>query len=74
MKHETESPEKLLDVPGLSYFIAVKKSTIRKWVHARRIPFLKVGRCVRFRRSSIEEWLKRCAFEGRSNRKPSIIL
>ena len=74
MKTEAISAEKLLNVPGLSDFIGVKKSTIRKWVHERRIPFLKVGRCVRFRPSSIEAWLKRSTFEGRSNRKPSIIL
>jgi excisionase family DNA binding protein len=75
MKCETEGPaEKLLNVPGVSDFIGVKQSTIRKWVHERRIPFLKVGRCVRFRPSSIEEWLKRSSFEGRSNRKPTINL
>jgi excisionase family DNA binding protein len=74
MKNEAGSGEKLLNVPEISKLIGVKESTIRKWVHERRIPFLKVGRCVRFRPSSIEAWLKRSSFEGRSNRKPSIIL
>ena len=74
MKTEARSEEKLLNVLGLSDLIGVKKPTIRKWVHERRIPFIKVGRCVRFRPSSIEEWLKRSSFEGRPNRKPSIIL
>ena len=74
MKPEQVSAEKLLNVPGLSDLIGVKKSTIRKWVHERRIPFLKVGRCVRFRPSSIEGWLTRSSFEGRSNRKPSVNL
>ena len=74
MKTEEGSAEKLLNVPGLSDLIGVKKSTIRKWVHERRIPFLKVGRCVRFRPSSIEGWLKRSTIEGRSNRKESINL
>ncbi len=74
MRTEVASPEKLLNVPGLSDFIGVKESTIRKWVHERRIPFLKVGRCVRFRPSSIEDWLKGSTFEGRSRRTPFIIL
>jgi excisionase family DNA binding protein len=74
MKTEAEPAEKLLNVRGLSHLIGVKQPTIRKWVHERRIPFLKVGRCVRFRPSPIERWLKRSSFEGRSNRKPSIIL
>ncbi len=74
MKTEAGLEEKLWNVPGLSDFIGVKQPTIRKWVHERRIPFIKVGRCVRFRPSSIERWLKRSSFEGRSNRKPAINL
>ena len=49
--------EKLLTIDDLARILLVKKSTIYQWVHLRLIPFVKVGRFVRFREKDIERWL-----------------
>jgi excisionase family DNA binding protein len=46
-----------LTVAELAAWLRVKKSTIRKRVCYRRIPFIKIGRSVRFKREDIEAWL-----------------
>ena len=50
-------PEPLLDVPKLVEWLGIKENTIRKWVCYGRIPYLKCGRRVLFRRQDIERWL-----------------
>jgi excisionase family DNA binding protein len=44
----------LLTVPEAAAFLRLKTSTIRAWTSQRRIPFVKVGRLVRIRRSDLE--------------------
>jgi len=41
-------PGKLLDIKALSQCLGVQIKTIYCWVHARQIPYVKVGRLVRF--------------------------
>lgn len=51
--------EELMTATELAAFLCVQEQTVRLWVCQRRIPFYRVGRCVRFRRSEIEEWLQK---------------
>ena len=51
-------PIPLLTVAELSEWLRVKASTIRKKVCYKKIPFIKVGRRVLFRRNDIEKWLE----------------
>ena len=44
----------LLTVPETAALLRLRPSTIRAWVLKRRIPFVKVGRLVRVRRSDVE--------------------
>lgn len=39
--------------------LALKLSTIDALVHQKRIPHVKLGRALRFRREDIEEWIER---------------
>lgn len=41
------------DVAG---FLNIKEATVRDWVYRRTIPFLKVGRILRFVPIEIEKW------------------
>jgi len=50
--------DKLLTIDDLARILNVKKSTIYQWVHMRLIPYIKVGRFVRFREKDIQRWLK----------------
>jgi excisionase family DNA binding protein len=53
--------ETLWDIGELGKRANIKVATLRKHVARRTIPFVKVGRLVRFRPSEIETWLSQCA-------------
>ena len=47
----------LLTVQETADLLRLKPSTIRAWVCQRRIPYVKVGRLVRIRRTDAEEFI-----------------
>jgi len=49
--------EKLLTIDDLARVLSVRKSTIYQWRHLGLIPYIKVGRFVRFREKDIQRWL-----------------
>jgi excisionase family DNA binding protein len=52
--------EKLLKPEELADRLGVKLSTLYNWTYKGnrgKIPFIKVGACLRFRQSDIEKWL-----------------
>ena len=51
--------ENLVSVETVAEVLGLAPKTIRNWVSARRIPFVRVGRKVMFRRKSFELWLNR---------------
>ena len=48
----------LLDINELAEYLHVKKATIADWVYHKRIPYLKLGRCLRFRKDLIDMWIE----------------
>ena len=46
--------DKLLTIPETALLLRLQPSTIRAWILKRLIPFVKVGRLVRVRRSDVE--------------------
>jgi excisionase family DNA binding protein len=67
-----ESRKELLNTAQVAEWLNVKESTIRKWTHYGFIPHVKLGRCVRFQESEIEQWLRERAEKGRSSMTPDI--
>ena len=47
-----------MTVKELSKYLNVPEYTIRGWVAMRSVPFLKMGKRVKFRKETIETWLK----------------
>ena len=47
-----------VDIKSLCTYVGLKEPTIRDWIQSRRIPFLKVGKAIRFDLCQIDEWLK----------------
>ena len=64
--------EKLLNRKEIAEILQVKPGTIYQWTHQGYIPFLKVGRFVRFRESDINEWLEKRGCKGRVKRKVEV--
>lgn len=48
---------KLLTVKQLADTLSVSEKTIYRWVELRQIPYLKLGKAVRFHPQQIERWL-----------------
>ena len=64
--------DKLLTIDELAVVLSVKKSTIYQWIHLRLIPYMKVGRFVRFREKDIQRWL--ASREVKPAHRPKIVL
>lgn len=63
---------KLLNTAEIAELLGVKPSTIRKWVHYGYIPYVKLGRAVRFNLKDIEQWLQQRTETGRATLAPQI--
>jgi excisionase family DNA binding protein len=50
--------EELLTITQVGNLTNIKTATLRKFVAQREIPFVKLGRLVRFVPSEIEQWVK----------------
>ena len=64
-----ESSLRLLNVQEIADLLGVKKSTIYQWTHQGFIPFVKVGKLVRFKPDAVMKWLNERETVGRKNRK-----
>jgi excisionase family DNA binding protein len=49
--------EVLLDIDGLAARLGVTSRFVRRLVEERRVPYLKIGRLVRFDPSDVESWI-----------------
>jgi excisionase family DNA binding protein len=50
---KTDDFPNLIDINEAAALIALKPSTLRAWVLNRRIPFVRVGRLLRFKKSDL---------------------
>lgn len=49
--------EKLINTKELAERLGVSPYTIIGWVHRKTVPYIKVGKCTRFKESQIERWM-----------------
>ncbi|HEY8612998.1 MAG TPA: helix-turn-helix domain-containing protein [Roseomonas sp.] len=61
----TENLPALLDVPAAAARLGVPVSFVRRLVHERRVPFVKVGRLVRFDPADLEAFIAAARTEAR---------
>lgn len=55
---ETLSESRLLTVQDAARYLAISKSTLYGWVWQRRIPFVKVGRALRFELVELRKFIQ----------------
>ena len=53
----------LLDIKDLAAWLKLKPSTLYLWVAQGKMPALRLGGLIRFRREDIERWLAGCQIE-----------
>ena len=56
----------LMTVQDAAKFLAVSTSTLYGWVYQRRIPFVKVGRSLRFELAELQKFIQSNRFPARS--------
>ena len=49
--------ERLLTAKQVSELIEVRPSTVYQWVHVGLIPYVKLGKCVRFKKDELFRWI-----------------
>jgi excisionase family DNA binding protein len=49
--------ERLMTAKQVSELIEVKPSTVYQWVHLGLIPYVKIGKCVRFKKDELFRWI-----------------
>jgi DNA binding domain, excisionase family len=49
--------DEIMDINELSEYLKISKSTIYKFTQAKKIPFRRVGRNLRYLRSEIDQWI-----------------
>lgn len=54
----------LLTIDELAAELRVSRGTLYNWIYQKKIPYVKVGRLVRFERSAIEKYLDGCRIQS----------
>jgi len=62
-------PGETLDIKAAAELLGIKPSTIRAWCLRKKLPYFKAGRCVRFRREWIEQFIEQNTTHPTSDRK-----
>jgi len=64
---QIKKEKQLLDTKEAAEFLGISKNTLYEWIIQRKIPHIKVGRLVKFRREDLEAWLKKRTQEERKD-------
>lgn len=51
--------KQLLNTEEASEFLGISRNTLYEWVLQRKIPFIKVGRLLKFKQKDLDKWLKK---------------
>ncbi len=49
--------DRLMTCPEVAEYLHVTEKAVRRWVEQRRLPYIKLGRMLRFRRSVLDNFL-----------------
>jgi len=50
--------KRFIGITGLSEYLDISKNTVYSWIWQRKIPYVKIGRLVKFDLRKIEDWIK----------------
>jgi excisionase family DNA binding protein len=51
--------KQLLDTAEASQLLGISRNTLYEWIVQRKIPYIKVGRLVKFRKEDLQKWLEK---------------
>jgi len=56
---QIKKQKEILNTEEAASFLGIKKTTLYDWVNQKKIPHMKVGRLLKFRKSDLEKWLEK---------------
>jgi excisionase family DNA binding protein len=56
--------EQMLTTEEVAHWLQVPVRTIQRWAREGSIPYLRVGRQLRFERAEVRQWMKKAAQAG----------
>ncbi len=59
MEDQNTLSDRWLSVEEVAYYLGVKRDTVYKWIEDKRMPAHKVGRLWKFKRSEVDQWVKK---------------
>lgn len=62
----------LMTPQELAAYLDIRLNTVYTWTHQNMIPYVKVGRLLRFRRSDVNDWLSQRSHKAHSRPNISI--
>jgi excisionase family DNA binding protein len=60
MKNQNENIKNFLTINEASIYLNLRVSKLRSLVFKKQIPIVKIGRLIRFEKSQIDSWLRKC--------------
>lgn len=63
----------LIDVHDAAEHLGIAPKTLYKWVECGQIPFVRIGRMVRFRERDLERWVEERLENGNARRAESLL-
>ena len=55
----------IMDIYEISEYLSVSRNTVYSWISCKKIPYMKLGRLVRFNRQDIDTWMQENKVEVR---------
>ena len=56
---QIKKEKQLLDTNDASEFLGIRKNTLYEWVIQKKIPHIKVGKLLKFKKEDLDAWLKK---------------
>lgn len=60
MKNQNENIKNFLTINEASIYLNLRVSKLRNLVFKKQIPIVKIGRLIRFEKSQVDLWVKKC--------------
>ena len=70
----TTVTKRFISVKAIAEYLDLKVDTIYAWVYQKKIPYVKIGRCVKFDLQEIEDWLNKKKAEKRPTNIAIIVI
>ena len=59
LREQTRPTSEVMSVSQMAEYLSISEYTLREWVRLKRIPFHRINKQIRFRKSKVDRWMER---------------